>query len=86
MLMLMIQRDVLCLLLLPRGRLLERDEPWFLRRLRQGYDRALVACVARPRTVLTTTAIELRVVDPRKVERGQKHIAAYLAALDRRLD
>jgi CzcA family heavy metal efflux pump len=37
---------VLCLLLLPRGRLLERSEPWLLRRLKDLYDRTISFCLA----------------------------------------
>ena len=48
---------VLCLLLLPRGGLLDRGEPWLLRRLKTGYDRLLARCVERPRTTLTATAV-----------------------------
>jgi CzcA family heavy metal efflux pump len=50
---------VLCLLLLPRGRLLERSEPWLLRRLKDLYDRTISFCLARPTVVLAGTAAGL---------------------------
>jgi CzcA family heavy metal efflux pump len=43
---------VLCLLLLPRGRLLEGSEPWLLRRLKALYDRTISFGLARPAVVL----------------------------------
>ena len=48
---------VLCLLLLPRGGLLDKGEPWVLRRLKAGYDRLLGRAVHRPRTVFIATAV-----------------------------
>jgi len=48
---------VLCLLLLPRGRLLERSEPWLLRRLKQAYTRTISFCLAQPTVVLSTAGI-----------------------------
>jgi len=42
---------VLCLLLLPRGSLLDKGEGWLLRRLKSAYDRLLSRAVERPRTV-----------------------------------
>ena len=43
---------VLCLLLLPRGNLLDRDEPWLLRRIKRAYDPTLAFCLRRPALVL----------------------------------
>ena len=50
---------VLCLLLLPRGRLLEGSEPWLLRRLKHAYDHTISLCLARPAVVLTAAGIGL---------------------------
>ena len=43
---------VLCWLLLPRGSLLDRDEPWLLRRIKRAYDPTLAFCLRRPALVL----------------------------------
>ena len=43
---------VLCLLLLPRGSLLDRDEPWFLRQWKRAYEWTLTFCLPRPAVVL----------------------------------
>ncbi len=43
---------VLCLLLLPRGSLLDRQEPWLLRRLKGAYDATLDYCLDRRALVL----------------------------------
>ncbi len=43
---------VLCLLLLPRGSLLEADEPWLLRRWKRAYERTLAFCIDRRALVL----------------------------------
>jgi CzcA family heavy metal efflux pump len=43
---------VLCLMLLSRNRLLDRDEPWLLRRLKERYSRDLDWSLAHPRVVL----------------------------------
>ena len=43
---------VLCLLLLPRGSLLDRDEPWLLRRVKRAYEPTLSFCLRRPALVL----------------------------------
>jgi CzcA family heavy metal efflux pump len=43
---------VLCLLLLPRGTLLARDEPWLLRQWKRAYEGTLAFCLARPIVVL----------------------------------
>jgi CzcA family heavy metal efflux pump len=45
----------LCLLLLPRGTLLDHDEPWVLRQCKRAYARTLAFCLARPSTVLMAT-------------------------------
>ena len=50
---------VLCLLLLPRGRLLEGSEPWLLRRLKHAYDHTISFCLARPAVVLTAAGMGL---------------------------
>ena len=50
---------VLCLLLLPRGRLLEGSEPWLLLRLKHAYDHTISFCLARPAVVLTAAGIGL---------------------------
>lgn len=43
---------VLCLLLLSRSRVLDKDEPWLLRRLKERYARDLSWCLAHPKVVL----------------------------------
>ncbi len=43
---------VLCLFLLPRGTLLERDEPWLLRQWKRAYQRTLAVALRRPVLVL----------------------------------
>jgi len=43
---------VLCLILLPRGSLLEHGEPWLLRRSKSAYERTLRFCLRRPAIVL----------------------------------
>jgi len=48
---------VLYLLLLPRGRVLERSEPWLLRRLKRAYDWTIAFCLARPGVVLVSAGI-----------------------------
>jgi len=48
---------VLCLLLLSRGGVLEKPEPWLLRTLKGGYDRMLVRWLDRPRPVLAVTGV-----------------------------
>jgi CzcA family heavy metal efflux pump len=50
---------VLCLLLLPRGRLLERPEPWLLRRLKATYDRTLASCLRHRALVLGSALVAL---------------------------
>jgi CzcA family heavy metal efflux pump len=42
----------LCLVLLPRGRLLDRNEPWVLRKVKAAYDATLAWCLERPKIVL----------------------------------
>jgi CzcA family heavy metal efflux pump len=48
---------VLCFLLLPRGGLLAKGEPWILRRLKTAYDRLLARAMQRQRTVFVATAL-----------------------------
>jgi CzcA family heavy metal efflux pump len=43
---------VLCLVLLSRSRVLDHDEPWLLRRLKERYSRDLSWCIEHPRLVL----------------------------------
>jgi len=43
---------VLCLILLPRGSLLEHGEPWLLRHSKSAYERTLGFCLRRPAIVL----------------------------------
>jgi CzcA family heavy metal efflux pump len=50
---------VLCLFLLPRGTLLEKEEPWLLRRSKQAYDRTLAACLDRTGLVVGGAAVAL---------------------------
>jgi CzcA family heavy metal efflux pump len=50
---------VLCLLLLPKGRLLEKEEPRSLRVIKRFYDRALAAATASPRLTIAGTAVAL---------------------------
>ncbi len=50
---------VLCLLLLPRGTLLDAEEPWFLRQCKRAYDRVLAVCLDRTVPVITGAAIAL---------------------------
>ena len=49
----------LCLLLLPRGRSLERGEPWLLRALTRRYERDLDRVLARPAPVLLAATLAL---------------------------
>jgi CzcA family heavy metal efflux pump len=57
---------VLCWLLLPRGSLLDRDEPWLLRRVKSAYEPTLSFCLRRPALVLvgalTAVGVSLAVV------------------------
>jgi CzcA family heavy metal efflux pump len=48
---------VLCYLLLPRGKLLESDEPRVLRVLKKRYAKDLASCLAHPRWVLGTAVV-----------------------------
>ncbi|HVE65752.1 MAG TPA: efflux RND transporter permease subunit, partial [Thermoanaerobaculia bacterium] len=47
---------VLCLLLLPRAKVLEKEEPWLLRTSKRGYDRVIAWALAHRRTVVGTAA------------------------------
>jgi CzcA family heavy metal efflux pump len=48
---------VLCYLLLPRGKLLESDEPRVLRVLKKRYAKDLASCLAHPRWVLGSAVV-----------------------------
>ena len=50
---------VLCLFLLPRGRLLDKEEPWLLRRCKQAYDRTLAVCLDRTGLIVGGAAVAL---------------------------
>lgn len=50
---------VLCLLLLPRGSLLDAAEPWILRQWKRVYDRTLTFCLRRQRLVVGGAAATL---------------------------
>ncbi len=50
---------VLCLLLLPRGTLLERDEPWLLRQCQRAYERSLAVALRRPVPLLAAATLAL---------------------------
>ena len=50
---------VLCLLLLPRGKLLEAPEPWLLRQWKRAYDWTLVRCLNRQGQVIAGAVVTL---------------------------
>ncbi len=50
---------VLCLLLLPRGSLLDSPEPWLLRQCKRAYDRTLNVCLQRGGLVMGIAAVAL---------------------------
>ena len=50
---------VLCYLLLTKPRLLEREEPWFLHRLKARYRRDLDRALTRPRVIIVLTVVLL---------------------------
>jgi CzcA family heavy metal efflux pump len=50
---------VLCLLLLPRGSLLDSEEPWLLRQAKRAYERTLGYCLNRRALVLVGAAAAL---------------------------
>ncbi len=52
---------VLCLLLLPRGHLLERDEPWLLRTWKRAYGVTITWCLERPKVVIAGSAVAVLV-------------------------
>ena len=50
---------VLCQLLLPQSKALDRDDPWLLRVLKARYVRDLEAAMRRPRVIYTVTSVLL---------------------------
>ncbi len=50
---------VLCYLLLPGSKALDREEPWLLRTLKQQYERLLAPAMGRPRIVYLVTGVLL---------------------------
>ena len=50
---------VLCYLLLPKSKALERGDPWLLRRLKERYQRDLAWVMARPRWVYAVSGVLL---------------------------
>jgi len=48
---------VLCLMLLPRGALLDAEEPWILRQWKRAYDRTLAFCLDRRGLVLGSALV-----------------------------
>ena len=50
---------VLCFLLLPTSKAIDRDEPWLLRTLKQRYERDLDRMLSRPRLVYAVTGVLL---------------------------